>query len=455
MKSKPENPKKPTASKGASKSANAGASEGQKLSARDAALLRIDTLSLPGWRARSIKRPPRGKLQDVRDEALAETLYVGVIKNLILLQKLIEHHSGKRLKQIDPAVQKVIALAIYQIRFLTRIPAHAAVDEAVEQTKRLKLGRADAFVNAVLRKAASDKEWMPESTNMIEQCEILHSHPAELVKMLAKVVRPSDLIAVCQQHNAEPPTLLRLRAELDTSELLRGGVEIAPHEVKGFAVVRGATRADFADWADRGLAQVQDAGTATLVRQLPLKNGQSVLDRCCGHGTKTLQLSERVGVKGTVTAMDSSVERVASLQRTLKRREILNVTTRIESTIAAAGIEPESFDLVLIDSPCSNSGVLGRRPEARYRQTTKHLESLALAQRELLNDSAPAVSVGGHLAYMTCSVWPEENERVVEWFIRKHKNFALAMTASHQLKAAESPLRYRDGGFLAVFRRVS
>jgi 16S rRNA (cytosine967-C5)-methyltransferase len=219
-------------------------------------------------------------------------------------------------------------------------------------------------------------------------------------------------------------------------------------------VVKGATRADFSDWAMRGVAQVQDAGTSTLVQKIPVKMGMTVLDRCCGHGTKTLQLSAMVGNKGHVLAMDSSVERVQSLQRVIRNREIDNVSTRIESTIAAAGIEPESFDLVLIDSPCSNSGVLARRAEARYRQTPRHMESLALAQKELLKDSAPAVAPGGFLVYMTCSIWREENHDMAQWFLRKNKGFILSIEMEHGPKVAAAPGHYRDGGYLAVFKKT-
>ena len=427
-----------------------------KLSARDAALLRLDAMSLPNWRARSLKRTPVGKILDPRDEALAETIYISVVKNLLLIQRMIEHYSGKRLKQIDPGVQKVLAVAMVQVRFLSRVPGPVAVDEAVEQTRRLRLGRAGGFVNAVLRKMVADTTWDPqfEPESMFEMCEQLHSHPMALVKKLSGIVKDSDLVAICKQHNAEPPTVIRLTSGVDTSDLLRGGVEIIPHETKGFAVVRGAARADFADWANRGVAQVQDSGTATLVQALPIKNGMNVLDRCCGHGTKTLQLSQMVGPRGRVMAMDSSVERVQSLQRVLRRREIENVETRIESTVAAAGLEPDSFDLVLIDAPCSNSGVLARRAEARYRQTPRHLESLALAQKQLLKDSASVVAPGGYLAYMTCSVWTEENQVMADWFLKKHKKFSLGMTITHELEVANSATSYRDGGFMAVFVRA-
>lgn len=143
------------------------------MNARDYALLQLDARPLPGWPARQFRRLPRETAApvDVRDRALGENILIGVVKNLLLLQHLIEHYSRRRLNQIDPPVQKILAVALYQLRFLSRIPASAAVDEAVEQVKRFGLGRAGGFVNAVLRSA---------TRNLTRRCLCRRTIPAAM-----------------------------------------------------------------------------------------------------------------------------------------------------------------------------------------------------------------------------------------------------------------------------------
>jgi 16S rRNA (cytosine967-C5)-methyltransferase len=440
------------------------------MSARDFALAALDATALPNWRQNLIHKQVLTPT-DPRDLALAEQIRVGVIKNLLLLQHLMVHHSGRKLKEIDPLAQKIMAMALYQLRFLTRVPASAAVNEAVEQTARFGRGRAKGFVNAVLRKATREPD--PE----INDPSIRLSHPHELFDRLVALLGREDAVRFAEHDNREPPTLMRLLGDSRSEDLQAEGVTITPHEQPRMFVVEHAKQATLAEWSRRGIAQVQDATAAHVVEECEVRAGQSTLDRCCGFGTKTLQLAEKVGPSGAVLAVDPNLERTEGLRRVATwRARLLPSWSSMNDEDGSAGASPsnradvitvatagwmkgvdaatKTFDRVLVDVPCSNSGVLARRPEARYRQDEQTLRSLEKLQQDILLDTAAHVAPSGLLIYSTCSVWPEENEHICQWFLKQHPQFKLLRQHATLPSFDADPVRYHDGGYFAVFART-
>jgi 16S rRNA (cytosine967-C5)-methyltransferase len=420
---------------------------------RDFALKELDARRLPHWQPNALKRnKPSAPPIDPRDLALAEHITLGVIKNLLLLQHLIQHYSGRNLKSIDAVVQKILAIGLYQLGFLDRIPASAAVDEAVEQARRFGQSKASGFVNAVLRKATREPNPpLPPREHASQHAHIVLSHPPELFRKLEQLIGREEALRFCEHDQLEPPTIVRASIE---NLVAPEGVALTPHEQAGMYVVTGAKRSHLADWAARGVAQVQDPTAAGVASHLDLRAGQTVLDRCAGLGTKTLQLRDAVGASGRVIAMDPAEPRSEGLRRLLAQRQIDTVS------VHCAGWLPDvresilaQFDRILADVPCSNSGVLARRPEARYAQTPVALQSLAALQDRILADSAPFLAPGGLLVYSTCSVWPDENRHRVDAFLKQYPDFELLHDQSTLPSFDESPSRYHDGGYVAVLRR--
>jgi 16S rRNA (cytosine967-C5)-methyltransferase len=421
------------------------------MTGRDYALFLLDSKHLPGWPAGSLRRGKREAPADSRDLALAEQIAVGVTKNLLLLQHHIEHYSGKPPAQIDPLVRKILAIGLYQLEFLDRVPASAAVDEAVKQAKRVGRARAAGMVNAVLRNATR-RPPPPLPDPRIDPrgfAQVALSHPAKLYTELAELLGADRALEMCKHNNAQPPTLVRLFAGVNAGMLAAPGVEIVPHQRSGMLVVQGARQELLGRWARQGLAQPQDATAAAVVDFLNLGPGQIVLDRCAGLGTKTLQIQERIGAGGRVVAVDSSSARCQGLRRLLSERRIDNVT--VFETGDMSGIANEigtRFDRILIDAPCSNSGVLARRPEAKY-SWQRHC--LVMVQKRILHDTADHLSAGGRMVYSTCSIWPAENERQIEDFLAGHPRFKLVEqhTTLPSFQTAD-PAQYHDGGYVAV-----
>jgi 16S rRNA (cytosine967-C5)-methyltransferase len=422
--------------------------------ARLAALWEIDQRPLPGWPARSMRRLRRFRLSDPRDIDLAENITQGVIKQTLVLQRLATEYSGRSLAQIDVPLQKILAVAMYQLRSLSRVPTHAVVDDAVEQAKHAGLGSGSGFVNAVLRKAARDRaagEAVQASDSAV-RAEFETSVPREVFHRFAKLYGEAKALDLCNAVNREPPILARLIGDTTIEQLSLRGVEAVPHEQPRIVVLKNARQSELRELSDANLCQPQDATSAATVDHLGLKAGLRVLDRCCGRGTKTQQIVEQVGREATVVAMDPSADRLAQLRTMLDARSIKNVQVVNAGMVDALGPDAE-FDRVLVDAPCSNSGVFARRPEARYHQSRQHVARIVELQKRIVIDSAMAVASGGLLVYATCSVWPEENDGIVDAFLKRNERFTEVRRTSIEPCLSEDQTRYHDGGFVAVLQR--
>lgn len=423
--------------------------------ARDYALRELDARMLPGWRAGQVRRGPRGVPDDPRDRGLGEQIIAGVVKNVLLLQHLISHYSGRSLRSVDPVAQKVLAIGLYQLRFLERIPPSAAVDEAVEQARRFGIGKAAGFINAVLRNATREPNPpLPSRDDPAKYAEIVLSHPRPLFDRLVKLAGTKTALQICEHNNREPPTIVRLFPGHSIDELAGDGITPQPHEQAGMVVVAGARQATFAQWARAGIAQVQDPTAARVAEQLDLQPGQTVLDRCCGLGTKTIQLRQRIGDSGQVIAIDPNRRRIDGLRKLIAERGLTGVHPHKAAMLAELGDKvPQIYDRALIDAPCSNSGTFARRPEARYADSEQATRSLIALQDQILDDTAPHVRPGGLLIYSTCSIWPEENQARVEAFLSRHGDYERLSEDCTLPSLSEDPTRYRDGGYYAVLRR--
>jgi len=429
------------------------------ITARDYALAELDAKRLPGWPPGLLKArgtaPAATPPADPRDRALGDQIIQGVLKNLLYLQWLTEHMTQRSLKRVDPVAQKVLAIGLYQLRFLSRVPSSAVVDEAVKQAKRVGHAHAAGFINAVLRKATreTDPPLPDRTTDPTGYAQVVLSHPKELYGRLEKLLGPADALRFCEHDNLEPPTIVRLYRGISPDALTTPEISVTPHQRVGMFIVSPARPTVLGEWAQRGIAQVQDPTAAQVVPQLQIEPGQVVLDRCCGLGTKTLQMQERVG-NGSVVAMDPAEQRMRTLRQLLERRRIGNVRLFQLGMLKDIPTEQQrEFERILVDAPCSNSGVLARRPEARYFQQDRAIASLIKLQNRIVEDTAPFLKKGGQLVYSTCSIWPEENQVRMAEFVKRHPDYHLIEEETTLPSFEADPTCYRDGGYFAVLER--
>ena len=314
----------------------------------------------------------RGAALSRRDRALLTTLVYGATRWRRELDWLIDRCA----ERVHPEIRQHLRVALFQIRHLDKIPRHAAVNEAVELAKGVSRKSA-GFVNAVLRKAA-DLE-LPDTIG------VRTSHPDWLIERWRKRFKPKELEAILAADNAILPVTVRLKA--GPAEAIEGDP------------------ADDPRFAEGGLA-VQDETSMKVAPMLDPKPDEKVLDLCAAPGGKTTHLAELMGGKGRVVAVDLP-DRIGLVAESAARLRLENIECVAGDGAAIAF--PEPFDAVLVDAPCSNTGVLARRPDVRWRLREKDIAGAVGLQRRLLENAARLLRPGGRLVYSTCSLEPEEN----------------------------------------------
>ena len=350
------------------------------------------------------------------DRHLATALVLGVLRWQIFLDQLTRPLLKRPNARLDPEVLIALRLGVFQLRFLDRIPDHAAIDESVELTKKSGHRFAAGMVNAVLRNAArGTTAWGSPLEEDSGRLAAVQAHPAWLVERWALVYGAEAMQAICRHDQSQPRMTARMERPAVQDELSEAGIELAPGELLTAArtVVSGDVTATAA--FREGRARVQDEGSQ-LIGELAAFAGkdsnqgqQKILDACAAPGGKTLILAER-NSHAKIVACESSPRRFADLRKRLAAH-----ADRVECRLAdAAELEEEAvFDFALVDVPCSGTGTLGRNPEIRHRLRLEDLPRLAERQRAILRAALRAVCPGGRVVYSTCSLEPEENEQVV------------------------------------------
>jgi 16S rRNA (cytosine967-C5)-methyltransferase len=367
----------------------------------------------------------------VADRALTHELVLGVLRRQILLDKIIEHFSKRSVESLDPPVRIALRLALYQIRFLTRIPASAAVNESVNLVHSAKLTSAAAFVNAVLRRAIREADYDPASNaaDPLDRLAIATSQPAWLIDRWIRGFGPAEAESFARANNEIPPTAFRVvhaRANEDDilQQLTGAGASLERSQIAENAFrISGATIA-LRDLSATGEIYLQDEASQLVAQLLDARPGERVLDLCAAPGGKTTLIADRTGDKASIIAADRSATRITTITTTAALHQLRN----IEPVLLDAGTQlpfaPESFDRVLVDAPCSGTGTLRRNPEIRYRLSPADIPNFAATQKQFLDNAAEVLKPRGRLVYSTCSVEPEENEQVIEDFLRTHPNFS-------------------------------
>ena len=352
------------------------------------------------------------------DRNLATALVLGVLRWQIWLDAQIRPRLKRPNAKLDLEVLLALRLGAFQLHFLNRIPAHAAIDESVELTKQAGHRFAAGMVNAVLRSGTACGGVLDEGIAAVE------AHPAWLVERWATMYGAEAAQAICRHGQSQPRTVLRLADPAVEEELRGAGIVLAPGEL--LTAVRTVVSGDATATAAfrEGRARAQDEGSqliAELAARATTKLVQDkgkILDACAAPGGKTLILAER-NQQAQIVACESSRKRLAEL-----RKRLAVHVDRVECRLidVAALEEDSAFDLALADVPCSGTGTLGRNPEIRHRLQLGDLPRLAERQRAILGSALRAVRPGGRVVYSTCSLEPEENEQVVAAVLAENPN---------------------------------
>jgi 16S rRNA (cytosine967-C5)-methyltransferase len=366
------------------------------------------------------------------DAGLATELALGVLRWQRLLDFVIDGYLKKPANTADVEVRIALRLGIYQLLFLDRVPAHAAVHESVELVKRARKRSAATLVNAILRKAAKEPlhgsspadgvaRLLSTDLPFADRLGIQYSHPTWIVERWLRIHGEERTRSLLQANNRVPVLsgylLDRQRGEDAMLSLQQAGCRIQPGRLLRDAWVLEAGNPGASEAVRCGWVAIQDEASQAVAHLVAADPGNTVLDLCAAPGGKTLLLARAAGAQGHVIAADLHENRVRAMQERFELAGVQNV-----ETIALDGAHPlpfeRTFDRILVDVPCSGTGTLARHPEIRWKLHAGDLGDLHDRQARLLQNALPLLAPRGRLVYSTCSLEPEENEFVVREVLR-------------------------------------
>jgi 16S rRNA (cytosine967-C5)-methyltransferase len=381
--------------------------------------------------ADEVLRAELDKTVKPEDAGLATELVLGVLRWQRLLDFIIDRSLSKASKALDPEVRIALCLGIYQLRFLDRIPASAAVNESVELVKRARKRSAATLVNAILRKAAKERlagtspaagvaRLLPAEIPLADRLGIQYSHPSWMVERWIRIFGEERTRSLLQANNRVPTLsgyLLDPQHRDDAMQSLhRAGCRLRPGRLLRDAWVFEGGNPSACEAVRNGWMAIQDEASQAVASLMAADLGNSVLDVCAAPGGKTLALARAAGAQGHVVAADLHEHRVRGMRERFELAGVRNVETVIldgEKPIPPERPFDRPFDRILVDVPCSGTGTLARHPEIRWKLRPEDLRDLHGRQARLLRNALPHLAPQGRLVYSTCSLEPEENESVV------------------------------------------
>ena len=378
----------------------------------------------------------RATLTDERDRALAGEIATGTLRWQAAFDHVVSVFANRAITRLDPEVVDILRLTIFQLLHLTRVPASAAVDDAVNLTKKVGKRSAAPLVNAILRRVSRERAALPlpprdagSREAALDYLSIALSHPRWLAARWLDRYGFDAAEAWCRFDNS-PAALtlranrLRTTAEALAADLLRHGVTTSPARFAPDGLIVEDGNPLRTPLAKTGAFVVQDEASQLVALMTGVTPGERVLDACASPGGKTTAMAAAMDGRGTIVAADVRPRRVRLLADAVRRSGAPNV--RVVQADAAGPLPFASgFDCILVDAPCTGLGTLRRDPDIRWRRGEGDLATAAAYQVRLLDTLAAQVKPGGRLVYATCSSEPDENEDVAARFLDAHPEFTL------------------------------
>nr|WP_232242602.1 16S rRNA (cytosine(967)-C(5))-methyltransferase RsmB [Paenibacillus sp. GSMTC-2017] len=370
------------------------------------------------------------------DAALATELVYGTIGRQLTLDHWLSKFVAKGLGKLDTWVHQLLRVSAYQLLFLDRIPAHAAVNEAVLIAKRRGHTGISGMVNGVLRSIDRNRSELViaeiQTNDPISTIALRHSYPEWLVKRWVDGYGLEVAEAICASGNEQPHASIRVNTLMGgvdelIAELKESGIEAEKSALApaGLIVHGGGNLAD-TDGFRLGRWSLQDESSMLVAEVVSPEAGMKVLDCCAAPGGKSSHLAELMGGKGKVWANDLHAHKRELIVTQTERLKLRNVEAIVgDATTLKDRFAPGSMDAVLLDAPCSGFGVIRRKPEIKWTKTKGDITEITGLQQCLLNDVSGLVRPGGTLVYSTCTMEKEENEEQVAKFLLQHPEFEL------------------------------
>ncbi len=407
---------------------------------------------------------------DDQDRRFVTELVYGTVKAGDTLDWMLRQYVDRPVKKIAPVICNILRLGLYQIFFMDKVPESAACNQSVELAKIYGHAGTVKFVNAVLRSAVREPakvEFPSGKGQATKNLALACQHPEWLVKRWIKEFGYDSAVRLCQFNNTNAILSFRTNTLKNSRESLVESLE------------KAGAKTMVSDWAPEGvlctehpsldsllplqdgLCQVQDESSMLVAHVLDPKPGEFIIDTCSAPGGKTTHIAALMQNQGRILAGDIYDHKLERIEENAQRLGIKIIETKLLDATKVGEAYSDLADRVLVDAPCSGLGVLRRKPDSRWRNKEELLKTLPSLQLEILNSAAKAVKKGGVLVYSTCTIAREENQAVVEAFLKENNEFMLENASDYLpfIKRKEAMLQLlpqddgTDGFFIARMKR--
>ncbi|HEX3015028.1 MAG TPA: 16S rRNA (cytosine(967)-C(5))-methyltransferase RsmB [Desulfobacteria bacterium] len=366
------------------------------------------------------------------DRGLVTEIVYGTLKQRLALDWHLQSFLSKPLKALPPQAQNILRIGAYQLLYLDKVPARAAINEAVNSAKSKGLNGLSGVINGVLRNLERNKQtlkWPSKEAEPAKYLSVAYSHPLWMVERWLKRWNFAAVEALCQANNEPAPTWLRtntLRINRDdlAARLRAAGVDATcSSRVPEGILISHFSAVEKLEPFQQGLCTVQDESSMLVAHVLGPEDGETIIDACSAPGGKTSHIAQLMQDRGTIRAFEIHPHKLQLVEGLCRRLGIDCVTVRAGDATRLSELVSAPVDRVLVDAPCSGLGVLRRKPDARWKKNPEIIEELRVLQLPILAEAAKVVKPGGTLVYSTCTIEPEENFEVVKAFRRTHPEF--------------------------------
>jgi len=406
------------------------------------------------------------------DSKIEKDLYLfsfyGVIENLIFLDWVVQSYSSISIRKMHTNVINTLRLSVFQIFFSDNISDSTIVYESVELIKKSVI-KSSGFVNGILRNIIRNKSKILEDLEalpLIDRLSIKYSFPTAFVEKLIVQMGEKEAELFCVASNKKPEMIVRTNCAKTTRDRLIQELRLENWVVDKTRlsddgiIIKNPNRIESMAAYKNGLITPQDESSMLVTQILAPDKHMSIIDMCCAPGGKCLHVAERIHPSGKIVGCDIYDHKLKLVRDNKKRLGLENIELRIQDATVLVPSERMEFDVCIADVPCSNTGILRRKPEIKYKKETVETSALIPLQKEILNNGSKYIKLGGALIYSTCSIFEDENIDVVTSFLEKNPAFRLK-TFSLNNKTYPGYIQLMphkddtDGFFIAYLERIA
>lgn len=392
-----------------------------------------------------------------QERAFITRVTEGTLERMIELDYIINQFSKTKVNKMKPVIRNILRMGVYQLKYMDSVPDRAACNEAVNLAVRKGFSGLKGFVNGVMRSISRDLSkvtYPSEQEQPEEYLSIACSLPLWLVQMWVKEYGYQVTKSMAEAFLEPSKTCIRTNLTLTTPEELRERleeegvcVEVNPALSYSF-FISDYDALDELDSFDEGLFYVQDTASMMVAESASITPGSYVIDVCAAPGGKSAHMAEKLAGTGMVEARDVTDYKVDLMEENIERCRLTNMKAVCQDATVLDEASIEKADILIADLPCSGLGILGRKPDIRYRMTLDQIKELSDLQRQMLSVVHNYVKPGGQLIYSTCTVNHIENQENAEWFVKEYPQFALESMEQIYPVAGQT-----DGFFIARFTK--